>query len=128
MPWNKKRSYNLLKSDTKSKTANGTYTKKTETRKVSNSSSSSSANSSTGLISKLPKQANTKKLHKMLQMDGPVKKVFNEWNTAVPQTEFFVPRLCEYYLHFNVKLLYPETEYKNCQIKKENLLKVNNFK
>ena len=37
MPWNKKRSYNLLKSDTKSKTANGTYTKKTETRKVSNS-------------------------------------------------------------------------------------------
>ena len=61
-------------------------------------------------------------------MDGPVKKVFNEWNTAVQQTEFFVPRLCEYYLHFNVKLLYPETEYKNCQIKKENLLKVNNFK
>ena len=66
MPWNKERSYNLLKSDTKSKTANGTYTKKTETRKVSNSSSSSSANSSTGLISKLPKQANTKKLHKIL--------------------------------------------------------------
>ena len=62
MPWNKKKSYNLLKSDKKSNTANsGTYTKKkTETRKISNSSSSSSANSSTGLISKLPKQANAK--------------------------------------------------------------------
>ena len=33
MPWNKKKSYNLLKSDKKSKTANGTYTKKTETKK-----------------------------------------------------------------------------------------------
>ena len=65
MPWNKKKSYNLLKS-VKSKTENGTYTKKTETRKISNSSSSSSASSSTGLISKLPKQANTKKLHKIL--------------------------------------------------------------
>ena len=56
-------------------------------------------------------------------MDEPVKKVFNEWNIVVPQT-----RSWEYYLHFNVKLPYPETEYKNCQIKKENLLKVNNFK
>ena len=60
MPWNKKKSYNLLKSDKKSKTANGTYTKKKETRKISNSSRSSSANSSTGLISKVPKQANIK--------------------------------------------------------------------
>ena len=60
MPWNKKKSYNLLKSDKKSKTANGTYTKKTETRKISNSSRSSSVNSSTGLISKVPKQANIK--------------------------------------------------------------------
>ena len=128
MAWNKKKSYNLLKSDKKSKTANGTYTKKTEMRKISNSLSSSSANSSTGLILKLPKQANTKKLHKILQMDGPIKKVFKEWNIVVPQTEFFAPRSCEYYLHFNVKLPYPETEYKNCQIKKENLLKVNNFK
>ena len=57
-------------------------------------------------------------------MDGPIKKVFKEWNIVVPQTEFFAPRSCEYYLHFNVKLPYPETEYKNCQIKKENLLKV----
>ena len=33
MPWNKKRSYNLLKSDTKSKTANGTYTKRQKREK-----------------------------------------------------------------------------------------------
>ena len=58
---------------------------------------------------------------------GPVQKVFNDWNIVEPQTEFFVPRSCEYYLHFNVKLPYPETQYRNCQIKKENLPKVNNF-
>ena len=60
-------------------------------------------------------------------MGGPVKKIIKQWNIVVPQTEFFVPRLCEYYLHFNVKLPYPETEYKNCPIKKEDLLKVDNF-
>ena len=61
-------------------------------------------------------------------MDGPVKKVFKKWNIVVLQTEFFVPRSCEYYLHFNVKLSYPETKYNYSQIKKENLLKVNNLK
>ena len=66
MPFNKKKSYDLLKSNKKSTSSGGTYNKKTETKKVSPSSSSLSANSSTGLISKLPKQANTKKLHKIL--------------------------------------------------------------
>ena len=66
MPWNKKKSYNLLKSNEKDSTSSGSYTKTTETKKVSPSSSNSSANSTTGLISKLPKQANTKKLHKLL--------------------------------------------------------------
>ena len=66
MPWNKNKSYNLLKPDKRSSSSSGTYSKKTETKKVSPSSSSSSVNSSTGLISKLPKQANTKKLHKIL--------------------------------------------------------------
>ena len=62
-------------------------------------------------------------------MDEPVKKVFNEWNIVMPQTElFFITRSWESYLHFSVKLPYLETEYKSCQIKKENLLKVNNFK
>lgn len=44
----------------------GTYTKKSNTHNLPPSSSSSSANSATGLISKLLKQANTKKLHKIL--------------------------------------------------------------
>ena len=66
MPWNKKKSYKLLKSDKNKSAAGGTYTKKTETKKNSPSSSSSSANSSTGLILKLPKQANTRKFHKIL--------------------------------------------------------------
>ena len=66
MPWNKKKSYNLLKSNKKDSTSSGSYTKTTETKKVSPSSSNSSANSTTGLISKLPKQANTKNIHKLL--------------------------------------------------------------
>ena len=66
MPWNKKKSYNLLKLNKKDSSSSRSYTKKTETKKVSPSSSSSSANSLAGLISKLPKQANTKKHHKVL--------------------------------------------------------------
>ena len=66
MPWNKKKSYDLLKSNKKNSSGSGTYSKKTETKKVSPSSNSSSANSPTGLMSKLPKLANTKKLHKIL--------------------------------------------------------------
>ena len=54
-------------------------------------------------------------------------KFVQKMNIAMPQTNNFVPRTCEYYLHFNVNLPYPETEYNNYQIKKENLLKVNNF-
>ena len=66
MPWNKKRSYNLLKSNKNKTSGVGTYTKKDNTQNLTPSSSSSSANSTTGLISKLPKQQNTKKLHKIL--------------------------------------------------------------
>ena len=66
MPFNKKKSYDLIKSNKKSSSSSGSCSKKTETKKVSPSSSSSSASSSTGLISKLPKQKNTKKLHKIL--------------------------------------------------------------
>ena len=66
MPWNKKKSYNLLKSDKKKTSGAGTYTKKSNMQNLTPSSSSSLANSATGLISKLPKQANTKKLHKIL--------------------------------------------------------------
>ena len=67
MPWNKKKSYNLLKSDKKSTAAAvGKYLKINTKNNISPSSNSSSANSLTGLISKLPKQVNTKKLHKIL--------------------------------------------------------------
>ena len=66
MPWNKKKSYNLLKLNKKGSSSSGSYTKKTETKNVSPSSSSSAAKSTIGLISKLPKQANTKKRHKLL--------------------------------------------------------------
>ena len=52
-------------------------------------------------------------------MDGSVKKFFNKLNVVVPQTESLVPRLCEYYLHFNVKLLLPEQRVvNNSQTKK----------
>ena len=67
MPWNKESSYNLLKSDKKSNAgAVGKYMKTNTKNNISPSSSSSLANSSTGLISKLPKQVNMKKLHKIL--------------------------------------------------------------
>ena len=56
-----------------------------------------------------------------------VARFVRKMNIAMPQTNNFVPRTYEYYLHFNVNLPYPETEYNNYQIKKENLLKVNNF-
>ena len=56
-----------------------------------------------------------------------VARFVRKMNIAMPQTNNFVPRTCEYYLHFNVNLPYPDTEYNNYQIKKENLLKVNNF-
>lgn len=63
MPWGKKKKYNVSNTNKSSKELNiGTYIKKIETK--SNVSSSSSKN--TGLISSLPKQANTKKLHQIL--------------------------------------------------------------
>ena len=67
MPWNKKKSYNLLKLNKKDSSSSGSYTKKKErNKKFSPSSSNSSANSTTGLISKLPKQTKIKKVHKIL--------------------------------------------------------------
>ena len=42
--------------------------------------------------------------------DQPVKQFFKKYNIVISQTEFFVPRSCEYYLHFNVNLPYPEKE------------------
>ena len=40
-------------------------------------------------------------------------------NNIVMLNDFFVPRTCEYYLHFNVKLPYPEIEFKKDNIQKK---------
>ena len=73
MPFNKKKSYNLLKSNKTSRLNSGPYTKKPNPncsncppKSLAPSSSTSSSSSSKGLISRLPKQKNTKKLHKIL--------------------------------------------------------------
>ena len=78
MPFWKKK-YNVLKEHIKGSSISapsGTYVKKPNSdckncphrqpESLTPSSSSSSNSSSTGLISKLPKQKNTKKLHKIL--------------------------------------------------------------
>ena len=62
-----------------------------------------------------------------MRNEGDVAKFVQKMNIVMLQTNNFVPRTCEYYLHFNVNVPYPETEHNNCQIKKENLLKANNF-
>ena len=75
MPFNKKKSYDLLKSNKKSSlSSGGLYTKKPNPnckdcphRPPKNLTPFSSISSSTGLISRLPKQKNTKKLHKILK-------------------------------------------------------------
>ena len=74
MPFNKKISYNLLKPNkTSSSVSSGSYTKKSNPncsdcphQLPKSLTPSSSSSSSTGLISRLPKQKNTKKLHKIL--------------------------------------------------------------
>ena len=38
-------------------------------------------------------------------------KFCKKFNVVMPETEFIKPQSCEYYLHFNVKLLYPEKEF-----------------
>ena len=66
IPFNKKKSYDLLKSNKKSSSGSGSYTEKPNSncsncphrppKSLTPSSSSSSNSSSTGLISRLPKQ------------------------------------------------------------------------
>ena len=52
-------------------------------------------------------------------MASSVRKFLKNYNTVVPQTEFFVPRSSEYYLHFDINLSYPEEELKNCLTNRE---------
>ena len=61
MPWSKKKKYNISNQNTNSKQLNvGTYTKKVETKSNNWNSNSS------GLVSSLPKQANTRNLQQIL--------------------------------------------------------------
>ena len=48
-----------------------------------------------------------------MRNEGYVARFVWEMN-IVMQTNNLVPRTCKYYLHFNVKLPYPKTEYNNC--------------
>ena len=52
-------------------------------------------------------------------MASSVRKFLKNYNTVVAQTEFFVPRSSEYYLHFDINLSYPEEELKNCLANRE---------
>ena len=54
-----------------------------------------------------------------MRNEGVAAKFVGKMNIVMLQTNNFAPRTCEYYLHFNVNLPYPETEYNNCQIKKK---------
>ena len=38
-------------------------------------------------------------------------KFCKKFNVVMPETEFIKPQSCEYYLHFNIKLPYPEKEF-----------------
>ena len=48
------------------------------------------------------------------------KKYCKAYNVVLTKTELFKPESCEYYLHFNVKLPYPEKEQKKWNIKLSN--------
>ena len=62
-----------------------------------------------------------------MRNEGDVAKFVRKMNNVTLQANNFVPRTCEYYLHFNVNVPYPKAKYNSCQINKDNLLKVNNF-
>ena len=59
-----------------------------------------------------------------MRNEGVAAKFVGKMNIVMLQTNNFAPRTCEYYLHFNVNLPYPETEYNNCQIKKKRVILV----
>ena len=41
---------------------------------------------------------------------GDVKKFIKRYNIVMSELELFKPRSCEYYLHYNVMLPYPEEQ------------------
>ena len=54
---------------------------------------------------------------------GPVAKYVKQNNIVMSQTDNFVPRTCEYYLHFNVNLPYPCNNNKNTEQQQKISLK-----
>lgn len=59
---------------------------------------------------------------------GDVKKFIKKYNVTMPQTEFFIPRTCEYYLHYNVKLRYPEGQTQTIFVEKDTMTHGRYFK
>ena len=124
MPFSKKK-YNVLKERKKSSSISApsrTYTKKPNLnckkcphrppKSLTPPSSSSSSNlSSTGLISKLPKKKNTKKLHKILSKQvvqpGEVQRSLKKFNVVMVKDNF-IPETCGYYLHYDVSKPLPK--------------------
>ena len=45
-------------------------------------------------------------------MEGEATTFIRIYNVVLTKHDFIRPRTCEYYLHFNFKLLYPEKEFK----------------
>ena len=56
-----------------------------------------------------------------MENEGEAAKFVRKMNTVMVQTNNFVPRTCEYYLHFNVKLQYPEIECKKDNFQKKKM-------
>ena len=51
-------------------------------------------------------------------MEGEATTFIRIYNVVLTKHDFIRPRTCEYYLHFNVKLPYPEKEFKEKNSKK----------
>ena len=49
---------------------------------------------------------------------GEVVKAFSKFNLILTN-DFFLPKTCEYYLHFDINLPYLEKELKNCIANKD---------
>ena len=45
---------------------------------------------------------------------GAVAKAFKRNNVVLTKSDLSLPRGCEYYLHFDINLPYPEKEFKKC--------------
>ena len=49
-----------------------------------------------------------------MSQESEVAKYFDKFNVVTVKEDNSVPRSCEYYLHFDIHLPYPEQELKNC--------------